>query len=251
LKDLNDAQVCVKHAPSGLDWDYVYQLAQANSFQIILHGLLDRLKKDYQLEIPGEIVAKLKPKGSGIITSKFLFKPGKTNKNFHGGRELFSGRFLQAIFLYRYYRDQSRFSTAVKESISGCFFLFLSGRPYRLWKRREILSFTSNRRIVIVPIEAATRMACWHIKKIHLQEVEKFALKSGITVEWIGNEVLVWNVGTPDELLLAPESVYTQSAYNGDVDEVVLEKIQGIAWNLITQLKNAGTIEANLLKVKL
>ena len=36
MRDLNDAHVCVKNSPSGLDWDYLYQSAQANSFQVIL-----------------------------------------------------------------------------------------------------------------------------------------------------------------------------------------------------------------------
>ena len=244
LKDLNDTYVCVKHIPSGLDWDYLCQLAQTNSFQIILHGLLDRLRKDYKLEIPGEIVSKLRPKGSKILTSKFLFKPGKANQSFHGGRKLFLGRFLQAIFLYRYYRDQSRFYTAVKESISGLFFLLQSGRPYRLWKRRKILSFASNRRIVIIPIKAATPKAYWQIEQIYLHKVEQFALKLDVSAEWIGNEILVWNVGVSNELLLTPDGIYTQSAYNGNLDEVALDKIQRVAWEVTSQLKKAGIIEA-------
>ena len=159
------------------------------------------------------------------------------------------GRFLQSIFLYRYYLDQSGFSTAVKESISGLFFLLQSGRPYRLWKRREILSLTSNRRIVIVPIEAATRKAYWQIEQIHLQKIEQVALKSDVLVEWIGNEILVWNVGVQNELLLTPEGIYTQSAYNGDIDAVTLEEKQQVAWKLITQLKNVGAIEAKRVEV--
>lgn len=247
LKDLNDTYVCLKQASSGLDWDYIHQSAKVHSFQMILYGLLNRLNQDYKLEIPGEFVSQLKPKRSKVLISKFLFKPGKANQSFHGGRKLFLGRFLQATFLYRFYRDQSRFSTAVRESLSGLFFLLQTGRPYRLWKRREILSFTHNRRIVIVPIEGATRKGEW---RIHLQKVKQFALTSDVLMEWIGNEILVWNVGDPNELLLTPYGIYTQSAYNGDIDEVALKKIQEVAWDLIIQLKNVGAIEANVLKIQ-
>ena len=136
------------------------------------------------------------------------------------------------------------FLRALKESLSGLYFLFQSGRPYRIWEQRNILCFDSNRRIVMIPIEAATDKASWAISHIHLQEVVKYALKSGVSVERISNECVVWNVGHPNEFIFTPEGIYTQSAYNGDIDAAILEKIQRSAWEVTRQLNKSGAIQA-------
>lgn len=248
LKDLNDTYVCLRYGGYDLDWDYLYQFSRKNSLQAILYGLFSRLKRDYEAELPGEVLSRLKPNGFEILTSKLLFHPGRENKNFHGGRQLFLGRFLQAAFLYRYYRDRASFLTAINESLSGLYFLFQSGRPYRLWTQREVQSLCSNRRIVIIPIEAATGEERWQIEQISLIEVQQFAEKSGIPVEWIGNEIIIWNVDHPNELILTPYEIYTQSAYNGYLDDITLEKVQRVAWEVTSQLVEAKAISAQRAK---
>ncbi|MDE0686453.1 MAG: nucleotidyltransferase family protein [Candidatus Poribacteria bacterium] len=247
LRDLNDTHVVLRHAGNNFDWDYLYQFARKNSLQTILYGLLLRLQRDYEVELPTEVISKLKPDGLDILTSKFLFKPGRENLNFHGGRRLFLGRFLQTAFLYRYYLERAGFLTATKESLSGLYFLFQSGRPYRLWRQRHIQSFSSNRRIVIIPIEATTHKECWQIEQILLPKVQKFAAKSGIAIEWVGNQVIIWNVGHPNELLLTPEGIYAQSPYDGHLCNNTLEKIQRIAWEVVSQLSEVGAILGKLV----
>ena len=248
LKDLNDTSACLTHAGDSLDWDYLSHFAKKNSLQSIFYGLIGRLTRDCDVKLPHGVLSRLKPKGLGNLTSKVLFSIGRENSDFHGGRQLVSGRFLQSSFLYNYYQDRVGFSTALKKAISGLYFLFQSGRPYQLWKSRKIQSFRSNRRIVIIPIKATTSEVCWCLEKIHFLKVEQFALKSGVSVEWIGNEIIVWNVGHPNELILTPEGFYTQSAYNGGIDEVVLEDIQRVACEVIVQLKQAEAIQAKRVK---
>lgn len=244
LRDLNDIHVCLRHAADDFDWDYLFHFSGKNSLQAILCGLLDRLRNDSEVEVPKDTLSSLKPKGFEIFTSKTLFLAGKANPNFHGGRQLIFGRFLQASFLYNYYRERTGFFTALKETVSALYFLFQSGRPYRLWKQRCIRSFHSDRRLVMIPIEASKDKACWQIERIHLQKIESFALKSGIPVEWISNEIIVWNVGHPNELIFTPEGIYTQSAYNGNINEAELEKTQRVAWAVVTQLKEVSGIDA-------
>lgn len=251
LRDLNDIHVCLKYTTGGLNWDYLSHFSIKNSLQTILYGLLDSMRDDYEVQIPDKVMSKLRSKRLESFSSKMLFSTGRKNPNFHGGRQLVAGRFLQSVFLYNYYRDRADFLTALKESLSGLCFLFQSGRPYGLWKQRKIQSFRINRRIVIIPIEAAIKKARWHIEQIHLQKAEQFALKSGVSVERIGNGCVVWNVGHPNELILTPEGIYTQSAYNGDIDEAVLTKIQQVAWDLATQLNEIGAIQAKRIETAL
>ena len=92
----------------------------------------------------------------------------------------------------------------------------------------------------MIPIEASTEKMCWQIEKAHLQKVEQFALKERVSLKWINTEILVWNVGHRNELILTPEGFYTQSAYNGSIDKVVLEDIQRIASELTAKLKQEG-----------
>ena len=243
-KDLNDTYVCLKHAGDNLDWDYLSHFSQKNSLQGIFHGLLARLRQDYEVELPDRFLSKWKPKGLANLSLKALFSIGRDKPDFHDGRQLISGRFLQASFLYDYYRERVNFSRALKETFSGLYFLFRNGRPYQLWKAREIQSFRTNRRIVIIPIDVTAEKKCWYIEQIHLLKVEEFALKSGIPVEWIDAEIIVWNVGHPNELILTPRGFYTQSAYNGDIDEEELQRIQGVAFAVIYQLKAVEAIQA-------
>ena len=244
LRDLNDTSTCLKHAGGTLDWDYLFSFSFGNSLQAILYGLLVRLKQDYEIDLPRGVLSRLKPNGFENLISKVLFSSGKENQNFHGDRQLILGRFLQAAFLYNYYQERVGSLTALRESLSGLYFLFQSGRPYRLWRERKIHSFRTNRRIVMIPIELTTGKACWHIEQIHLPKVEQFAFKSNISAEWINNNILVWNIGHPNELILTPEGIYTQSAYNGNIDKAVLTKIQKAAWDLTTQLNEIGAIQA-------
>ncbi|MDE0088070.1 MAG: nucleotidyltransferase family protein [Candidatus Poribacteria bacterium] len=249
LKELNDIYLLLRHTGDHLDWDHLYDFSRKNALQVILYGLLDRLKRDYDVDIPDNILSKLKLKRHEIPISKMLFYLGKEKQSFHGRRQLFIGRFLQGAFLLRYYLDRTNFLAALKESLSGLYYLFRTGRPYRLWKQREVQSLCSNRRIVIVPIGATTNNKGWKIEEIHLQKIEQFALKLSVSVEWISKAIIVWNVGHPNELIFTPEGIYTQSAYSGDIDEVEWAKIQSFAWDLICELKEGGAIEAKRISL--
>ena len=68
-------------------------------------------------------------------------------------------------------------------------------------------------------------------------------------MEWISNEIIAWNVGHPNELIFTPKGIYTQSAYNGNINEVALEKIQQIAWEVVAQLKEVKGIKAKHVEV--
>lgn len=249
LKDLNDMSACLENAGDNLNWNYLFHSLKKNSLQAIFYGLLAKLQLDYEVKLPDGVLSRLKPKRLGSLTSRMLFSTGRENPDFHGGRQLIAGRFLQASFLYDYYRDRVGLFTALREAISGLYFLFQSGRPYRLWDAREIQSLRSNRRMVIIPIETTTDEVCWHLEKIHFPKVEQFALKSGVSVERISDETIVWNNGHPDELILTPEGFYTQSAYNGDIGEMVLKDMQRVACEVTAQLKQAGAIQAKRVEV--
>ena len=248
LRDLNDIHVCLKQAEGNLDWHYLSYFSRKNSLQTILYSLLDRLKRDSEVEIPWSFLSTLKPKGLEHLTSKAMFSAGRENPNFHGRRQLILGRFLQTTFLYNYYRYRAGRFTAFQESLRGLYYLFQSGRPYRIWKKREIQSFRSNRRLVMIPIEAATEKVYWCFEQVYLQKVEQFALKIGVSIEWINNEIIIWNVGHPDEIILTPQGFYTQSAYNGNIDGMALERIQRIACEVAAQLKQTEAIQAKCVE---
>ena len=243
MKDLNDIHACLIHTEGDIDWGYLSHFAKKNSLQAILYGLLTKLSCAADVKFQKAVLAKLKPKSVAILTSKVLFSQGKDNPNFHGGRKLIVGRFLQFACLYNFYRDKAGFLTVLRESFLGLYFLFQHGRPYRLWKHREILSFRSNQRVVIIPIELGTHKGPCFFQSIHLQRVEQFALHAGVPMEWIGREIIVWNIGHSDELILTTKGFYTQSAYNGDIDEKALETARRIVCEVAGRLKQAGAIE--------
>ncbi len=250
LKELNDIYAGLRYTEYNLDWDYLYHFSRKNTLQTILYGILKRLESDYEAKLPEEITSKLKPDRFERLASKFIFRPGKLNLNFHGGRQLFLGRFLQSFVLYRYYRQRTSFLRAVKESLLGMYFLFQTGRPYRLWKQRKTRSSHSNRRTVIVPIEASNGTERWQINRISLQKVQQFAEKAGISVAWIGKGIMAWNAGHRYELLLTPHGIYAQSPYDGKLEEETLKEIQRVAYQVSSRLVEVQAILAGNLPLK-
>lgn len=247
LRDLNDIYVCLKHAGGNFDWDYLCQFTRKNVLQTILYSLLNFINKTYRADIPEEVLTRLKPNIFYTITSKRLFHPGTENPKFHGDRQLIFGRLLQAAFLYHYYSHKADFLSAFKESLSGLYFLFQSGRPYHLWQQREIQPFSSNRRIVIVPIEAIDGEKYWQIEHISIPAIQKFALNGGIPIERINDDIIIWNVGHSNELLFTPYQIYTQSAYSGNLGKNTLKKLQQIAWEVTSILVEEKAISANCI----
>lgn len=247
LRDLNDIYICLKHAGRAFDWDYLCQFTRKNVLQTILYSLLSFISKTYTSDIPQEVLTRLKPNVFNTITSKRLFHPGTENPNFHGGRHFIFGRLLQASFLYHYYSHRAGCLTAIKESLSGLYFLFQSGRPYHLWKQRSIQDFSTNRRIVIVPIEAIASEKHWQIEHISIPAIQKFALRIGIPIQRVNDEIIIWNVGHSNELLFTPYQIYTQSAYSGNLDKKTLKEIQLIAWEVTSKLVEEKAISANCI----
>ena len=244
LNDLNDIHACLKHAGDNLDWNYVYESVERNSLQNILLGLLSRLRKDYEVKLPCEILSRLERRFSVTLSAKLLFDSGKENYRFHGGRQLLLGRFLQMFFLYRYYRDRTDLLTAINKSLTGLYFLLRTGRPYRLWTQRKIYSYSSNWRIVIIPIEAKANGESWKIDHISLLKAQRFAERLKTSVDWIGTEIMIWNPGHRNELIFTPYDVYTQSTYDGNLVDSVLKEIQREAWEVISQLVEAKAVFA-------
>ena len=244
LKDLNDTAAILNNCQNRLDWNYLCTFAAKNNLDLILYSLLERLKIKYGVSLPEGIPSKLMPRGLRNLFSHMLFSTGKRNPKFHGGRQLFLGRFMQAISLLHYYQHRSSLTTALKEARFGLFFLFHSGRPYKLWKQRIVHSFEANRRIVIIPIQPGSQGRIWRIREIHLAHTNELGRQMGVRTRWLNNQTLAWNEGQEEEIVLTPYGVYTQSAYDGHVDKMTLEKIQKVAWKVISQLVEAKAVSA-------
>jgi len=240
LRDLNDISVCLSAAKFGFDWNYLVTSAKRNNLQAILSALLYRINSDNNIEIPnrysfGENIFR-------IMYSKLMFEPGKQNNNFHGGRQLTFSRFLQVTFLYQYSRKKLNIFRAIHEAIIALYFLNQNGRPYKLWKKRKVLSLLKERRIVIIPINNKKR---WKIESIHFDQIQKLALNSGVSTAMIGRDTLLWNVGDDDEIMITKYEIYTQSSYHGDVEENDLIRIRQVASKVLMQLNGnkAAVIE--------
>ena len=238
LRDSNDIVAILRGSRGNLDWDYIFRYTIENSLQSILRALLHQVRKEYDVTFPKEISTRLPYRDSATFSSYFLFKAGKENPGFHGNRQLVLGRVMQTSFLFRYYLDRSNFITALRESSLGFFFLFQSGRPYKIWDKRVIQSFERNKRIVVVPILHQHQENIWRIREIFLLQAEQLSKKIGIRTRRLNNQILFWNEGQEEELLLTPYGIYTQSAYDGHLEGEILERMQRIAREITSRVMN-------------
>jgi hypothetical protein len=241
LRDINDVHACLVKAGDKFDWAYLRHNASRSGVELILLGLLERLRVRYGVRLPLHELARLRCGWFSKPLSESIFERARRNPKYRDERQVLRGRFIQTFVLYRYYRHRRPLYAALWEAALGAYYLFQSGRPHPIWSGRVVWRLQSADRVVIVPVQPIRYDgARQDVRYISIPKAQEFAASVGIATESLGHEMLVCNPGSKLELVLTPSGVYTQSAYNGSVESGIMKDVQNQAYMLTSSLLERG-----------
>jgi hypothetical protein len=241
LRDLNDLYVCLTSAP--LDLERLLAELRRNSVHQIFHGLVSRLPEAERAALPATLRERSRRRAPCLVgrlltvrNEKLLSEENHLPAKSFGmtpGR-LFSGRLVQATFLYHHARRRHRRLAALGEAARGVYFLWRYGRSFRTHQHGAVDNPTRHLVGTPLTVELGT--------ELQLDDAAVLAHARGHRAAWVGPGVLAWDVGSADELLLTPYLVLAPATtYDGSLDAARRRRLEQRAHDVIGELRKAGT----------
>lgn len=241
LRDYSDVFALVGSG-GDFDWDYVERHADRNLLDTYLDGLLAGAERVYGVDVSGGERSRTRVRST---RRRVLARIGDEDPDFEFGRwQFFAARVLQAEFLFRHERRRAGALVALWRSLVALWFLVKDGRPYRLWRGRE-LKVLGRERAVLAPLAARRDGRRWGEVDIDLDAAAALAARTDVdAVLLVG--ALVWRLGRPEELVLTRRGLWAQSTYGGDIEPSERARLEAVASLVVEDLVCAGAASASL-----
>lgn len=241
LRDVNDLYVLLHTPNTAIDWDYLNHYLNKNGLMRVMAAVMRKMYRVYndshaakQSDIPPRISG-LSQRAS--LYSSMIFDAGQANSKFHGKRKLFWGRFCQAMFLFERQRSQVSIVKALWKTFLSFFWLLKTGRPYHLWKYREIRSFYRDDRLVIVPVPVEREGALWVPSQGDLEYLLKTKSNIEDEIPTVVGGMMIWCPAAVDEIILTVSGVYTQSSYFGTINLAEMELAKNAVKKIVSKIE--------------